>query len=141
MLPTLVLGAVSLFATADAKEDIQKEKAKLKGTWAVTSFELFGMKVPAQMKIIITDDQFAIVSQGGQPLGSAYQIDPSKKPATLDVVAPIGPKKGQINPGIYKLEGDILTLHQGGPGLTRPTQFASMPGSQSILMTLKREKP
>jgi uncharacterized protein (TIGR03067 family) len=139
MLPTLLL--VSLFVVADAKQDLQKEKARLRGTWVLTSFEIAGMKIQSEMKLIFTNDKMALVSKNGKPLASSYRINPSKKPATIDVVAPIGPMKGKINPGIYKVEGNSLTLCQGEPGQLRPTAFASKQGSPTILMVFKRAKP
>ena len=45
-----------------------------------------------------------------------------------------------IGLGIYKLEGDSLTVCMDHDCLERPTESASKPGTNVILVVLKREK-
>ena len=70
----------------------------------------------------------------------SMKIDPSKSPAHIDFTYEDGPAKGTTLKGIYKIEGDTLTICYGGLGKDRPTEFASKAGSGTILVVQKRAK-
>ena len=70
----------------------------------------------------------------------SMKVDPNKSPAHIDFTYEDGPAKGTTLKGIYKIEGDTLTICYGGFGKDRPTEFASKPGSGTILIVQKRAK-
>ena len=78
--------------------------AKLKGEWAVKSIEVAGMPLPGELpgKLVIDGAKF-----GGLGSDMTIVLDPSKTPKEIDLVrAP----SGQKWMGLYKLDGDTLTL-------------------------------
>ena len=74
------------------------------------------------------------------PYFGKWKLDPGKSPAHLDFTYEDGPAKGTTLKGVYKFEGDTLTVCFGGFGKDRPTEFASKAGSGTILIVQKRAK-
>ncbi len=63
-------------------------------------------------------------------------------PKTLDWVHFTGPNGEQTEPNlaIYKMDGDVLTICNGGPGNARPIEFKAGEGSPPNLLVFKRIK-
>src|SRR5205807_1617746 len=75
-------------------------------------------------------------------MGSTYDgtlsLDVTKKPKRFDLKFTKGPEKGNTSLGIYELDGDTWKICLGLTGKSRPTKFATKPGSGHALETLKR---
>lgn len=71
---------------------------------------------------------------------STCRLDAAKQPAQIDMIGTEGANKGQAAQGIYKLEGDRLTICYTMPGQQRPANFESQPGSGATLVTWRRAK-
>ena len=117
----------------------------LEGTWAVTSLMQDGMALPPEqaksLRLIIKGGKYTMKVGNTTADEGTYEIDPTKNPKTLDTKGTIGEKKGIVDPGIYKLEGDTLTTCFGPTGKNRrPTAFASKQGSSDELAVFKRVK-
>ena len=70
------------------------------------------------------------------------KIDTDAKPfAAIDLVIEDGPEeaKGKTSKGIYKLDGEKLTLCVSVPGKDRPKEFAQT-DDEAYLFELKKEK-
>jgi len=69
-----------------------------------------------------------------------YTIDASKTPITFDAVAKGGTFDGKTLLGIFKVEGDTMTVAFAEPGKDRPTKFESAAGSGVVLTVYKKAK-
>jgi uncharacterized protein (TIGR03067 family) len=70
------------------------------------------------------------------------KIDADAKPfATIDLVIDDGPEeaKGKTSKGIYKIDGEKLTLCVSAPGKDRPKEFTQV-DDEAYLFELKKEK-
>jgi uncharacterized protein (TIGR03067 family) len=77
---------------------------------------------------------------GGQKDEGTFTVDPSKKPAEMDIKGVEGPNKGKTIKAIYKLDGDTVTICYGLGGGDRPTKFETKDGTMQFLAVYKREK-
>jgi RNA polymerase sigma factor (sigma-70 family) len=123
-------------ALADKEAD-QKDEEKIVGTWAVVSVEEGGHDEGIQEAWFIfgADGKVTFKATGKGEKGGTYKLDPAKKPKEVTVMMDEGTLKG-----IYKLDGDSLTICAGARGVERPTEFATKEGVRSALHVLKRER-
>jgi uncharacterized protein (TIGR03067 family) len=120
---------LTLFAGDD---DVRKELKALQGTWKVVGLEAGGKSYP---KDSVPDFTFVIGADGKSTAKMAkteYQatiaVDPKKSPKTIDNLHETGDQKGKKQYGIYKLEGDKLTVCITAPGAAegdRPKDFTT----------------
>src|SRR5205823_1272074 len=74
---------------------------------------------------------------GEESYDGTFKLDPGKTPRAIDTtyVEKEGGKKGKAV-GIYKLEGNRLTICWRHGGRERPTEFATRAGSESRLIVV-----
>jgi uncharacterized protein (TIGR03067 family) len=138
----VVVGARRVLAdrpAAAGTDEAPKDEEKIVGTWAVESYVEGGQKMPEealqQTKVILAADGKMTAKQGEREQEFTYKLDPAKKPKEIEVTN----DRGQTVFGIYKLDGDTLTVCVARRG-ERPTEFASKEDTAVILEVLKREK-
>jgi uncharacterized protein (TIGR03067 family) len=143
----LVVMVAALIAADDPKEDAaKKELAKLEGKWSVSTYEregkTLGAGIARNIKYSFKGDVQTLTGGIGFTGGKEAQIklDPAKKPAEIDLTPLDGKNKGQTFQGIYKLEGDKLTICVTRPGGGRPKEFATKAGSGTVLVSHERDK-
>jgi uncharacterized protein (TIGR03067 family) len=126
-------------ALADKKET-PKDAEKILGTWALVSYEEGGKKAPEELlknaQVVLTaGGKMTVKNADGKVSELTYKLGPDSKPKEFDCTD----DKGRMMFGIYKLDGDTLTVcyDRGGD---RPTEFASKPGTSVVLEVLKRQK-
>jgi len=113
---------------------------KLQGDWTIESWVQVGQAVQMQATWTFKSDKYTLDMAGNREEGN-IKLDKQKKHPTIDLAITEGTCQGKDQPGIYKLDGDTLTLCFSWPGVAdRPTDFASTADNRWILITLKRKK-
>lgn len=110
----------------------------LQGGWTCIAGERGGEKAPEDFikafRMTFKDDQVTITIGPMTKSGTA-QIDPAKSPKHITMKIE-GEAKAGI--GIYKLDGDTLTLAIGGEDVGRPEGFVSGQGQKFMVLVFKR---
>lgn len=125
-------------------EDATKaERVKFQGNWRFESMEVQGKRKPdtdfGKYKVVFQGDQWTVSEGDRIAARTFFRLDPTKSPKTIDIV---DIDKGRIIRGIYKLEGDALTVcDRGAEKGSRPAEFATQPDSGLVLVVLRRSKP
>jgi RNA polymerase sigma factor (sigma-70 family) len=134
----------------DAQQE--KEQAMLQGDWgSAVSWIQNGAAAPGvekRLTMVIKGDKMIGLLDGKQQVSGRIKIDPSKSPKHFDMTYENGASKGKTLRGIYKLEGDQLTICSGAIFLDggkerpseRPSEFASKAGSNTLLTVHQRVK-
>jgi len=140
MTASLLLG-LALAAAAPAPKEAKKEAPTLVGRWEVVGTAKGGLAEPSTggAWIEFTPDGKCRMKEGPQDdvEEGAYTQDAKADPPRLDITAPSKP--GVPLPALYRFAGDTLTIAVC-TGAYRPTKLESPPGSDVILVTLKRAK-
>ena len=131
---------VALIATGalGGSEAAKKELARLQGTWKAVKLEQDGKRIDSEDLLAVISGEKFIMKTGGEDQVSRIKLDPSKKPAAID----IHPQKEKATVlGIYKLEGKRLTIcFAVGGKQKRPQKFTAPKGSGNALFVLQRVK-
>lgn len=138
----LVAAAGLLLLAADKADDPStKDLDKLQGTWTVVSGQGAGKDVPTNLLAVdgIAFDRgtYTNIVQGRPTTSGAFRLDSSKQPPTIDLVSP---DNKTVTQGIFQLDGDTLKMAFASVDENRPVTLDSKPGSNVIVLRLKREK-
>ena len=140
MTPVLLLLATTV--AAPGGKDAEKAPDALVGEWVAESLVKGGKpaKVQEGTGMTFAPGGKAVLAERGKGVDATYTTDPKKDPPHIDLMVP-GPDggKGKGLSGVYRLDGDTLTLCFGPEG-DRPAGFDSPAGSKLMLMVLKRKK-
>src|SRR5262249_7063664 len=130
--------------TAAAREQPAGPKKKtdqdlIQGIWDIVGLESGGKAQPAANykgnTFLITRDK-AVLREGVNPfIEFTFALEPAKTPRSIELTT----IKGNSVHGIYKLDGDDLTLTVSLSG-TRPGDFATRTGGDSETFILKRSQ-
>jgi RNA polymerase sigma factor (sigma-70 family) len=119
----------------------ESDREKLQGRWQVVAMRGAGQQAGKGMEFRFTGDGWEMLfPQGFWSPSMAFTLDPSQEPKTIDCTM----ARGMTAPGIYRFDGDNLTLcmhwvavENGGK---RPTAFRPQPDDPKVVVyELKRE--
>jgi uncharacterized protein (TIGR03067 family) len=134
------------FVFAVAGDDpIEKDRKILQGTWRVVSFVADGKEVAEEdaKKLLFinkADGSWSVESEGKEISSGKSDIDPTKKPKTIDFLPTSGVFSGNDYEGIYELSKDTRQICFAEKAKGRPTDFTSPTGSGRFLLKLERVK-
>jgi uncharacterized protein (TIGR03067 family) len=148
MTPALLLGTALSLAAPALKES--PKKADIVGEWEVESVNSGNPAKPrpkgkgtVQQRYVFTADGKWLLYRGEQRFASdrAYIANPKADPPTIDLRWEPSLQDGRTVLGIYKVEGDKLTLCLSREEGTRPTGFESTADVPATIYILRRVKP
>jgi uncharacterized protein (TIGR03067 family) len=138
-------GGIGLVSASAQKEGADtKELEKFQGKWVPVSTTIDGEALEEDelkhKSLVFKGEKLTGMYKDKKRWTASVKIDPSKNPARIDTTAEDGPRKGGTSKGIYKFDGDTLTICFVLDSKDRPTEFASRPGSGTLLIVHKRAK-
>jgi uncharacterized protein (TIGR03067 family) len=141
----LPIAVAILIGAALPAQDAKKDLEKMQGEWTIVSVEQGGKKKAPdeefkKLKLTITGEEWKVRSGDEEKIKMTFKIDPSKDPKTIDLTIKSG---GKVSRGIYKLEGDTLTVCRTFADAERPKEFKTPAGEQAAagqLIVWKRAK-
>ena len=141
-LETLVRGKAAPKARKSKAAAPSGPATIFEGEWQMLSGVMNGQAMDASavqwVKRVTRGNQTTVVAGPQTMLKVEFTFDPAASPATIDYLNLHGPGKGKRQQGIYRLEGEVLTVCTGAPGAERPSEFASVPGDGRTLTAWKR---
>jgi uncharacterized protein (TIGR03067 family) len=141
--------AITLVVAAPALKDKPKADNDIVGEWVMESMTSGGRvrpnanPNPTPQRYIFTADGKWSVIRGELTLGDGIRgffTDPKKNPPTIDLIMDVTEQEPTIRAGIYKIDGNILTLCLARD-TERPTAFEAKARPRTTLYTFKRAKP
>lgn len=125
---------------AKGKAKAKTDQDLFQGNWDIVGLEAGG-KAEAEKNykgnaFAFAQNKATLLERNYTPVEFTFTLDPAKTPKTIDLA---GKNNVPVLRGIYKLDGDNLTLSVG-IGATRPTEFATKAGGDSEVFQLRRNR-
>jgi uncharacterized protein (TIGR03067 family) len=145
MQTALLLGA-AFALSAPALKDPPKKPHNIVGEWVVESMVTAGKARPQTaepLKYVFTADGKWLLYRGERKVGDTqrgYSTDTNKDTPTIDLTLDLSDQETRKTFGIYKVEGDKLTLCIGRVNSDRPKAFEATPEAPATLYVFKRVK-
>jgi uncharacterized protein (TIGR03067 family) len=113
----------------------------IQGPWSVVGLEAGGKAQPEKAfrgnTFTFTKDKAVLKEWAYPSIEYTFALDPTKAPKAIELTTTKG---GHVVHGMYKLDGDELTLCVSVGGSQRPTEFATKAGGDTETFTLRRLK-
>lgn len=142
-MKTLLVALLALAPTARAADDAPEgDLGKIQGKWKAMVGPEKNIPITLEIKGQKITASFTTPEGEDRTLKGELKLDEKASPRQIDWVKFEKPDGGEFesNPGIYKLDGDELTVCNGGPGGDRPSEFKDGDGGPPNLIVFKRVK-
>ena len=144
MNATLLFGVV-LTVSAPALKDPPKKDNDLTGEWVAESTTSAGrmLAVAGNLVYTFTPDGKWLIHRDGTELAApnrGFAYDPKPNPPTIDLMSNRTRPDTTGRLGIYKVEGDTLTICVAAAKAGRASNFESTAENRQTIYTLKRKK-
>jgi|SRR5262245_33755765 len=145
MNATLLLG-LSLALGAPALKDPPKKEPAIVGEWVMISTGTAGNVRPypgGELIYEFTADGKWLIRRTGKELAApnrGYKADTKVNPPSVDLITDTTRSDQTRREGIYKVEGDTLTMYLAGVKQPRPASFEAAAEAPNIIYVLKRKK-
>jgi uncharacterized protein (TIGR03067 family) len=152
----LVILAATMFLTGGGEQSndaAKKSLEKLQGTWAMVGGEEVGERFTKDdvkmepVSFVFKEDKLTVIRDGKEDGVLTVLLDPSTKPATIDLLFTDEKHRGEKILGIYALADDELQIclntkfRPSKKHDPRPTEFVTKSGGPGrLLFVLKRDK-
>ncbi len=140
----MALASVLCLAWLTAFSQAGGTKTSVDGVWVPESATVNGKKLTADqvkdIKLSIKGTSYTIHKGDKLVTQGTFKMDNTKNPRQIDVTTQTPDGKTRKVQGIYKLEGNLLTVCGVGEGKARPTDFTSAEGSGRELVVYRRQK-
>lgn len=115
---------------------------EFEGEWTMLSGVMNGKAMDASLvrwvRRVTRGNRTTVMAGPQTMLKVEFSYDSSPSPKTIDYLNLAGSHKGKAQLGIYKSEGDVLTVCISPPGRARPARFESIAGDDRTLTVWKR---
>jgi uncharacterized protein (TIGR03067 family) len=133
-------GACAVSTIAHAETDAER----FQGSWTVQKMVRQGKDSPEEkmkeLRVSFEGDKFIVKREKKGAETSTFTLDETKNPKTIDMLPATASEKRPAH-GIYKLEGDKLSMIWRKEGGERPADFdGTKAGGDAMFVVLAREK-
>jgi uncharacterized protein (TIGR03067 family) len=137
--PAALLVGALVFNDSTRADDLKAMEGKWKIEKAIANGEEIESDTLKAVLLTITGERYTVLVKDKLDAGT-LKLDETQKPKAMDATDTEGDDVGKVTKAIYELSGDTMRVCYALKGGERPTEFATKPDSQLLLITYKREK-
>jgi uncharacterized protein (TIGR03067 family) len=137
-----LLALLFVVAVSVAADDASDESAKFNGTWVLIRATMSGIEMPKDVlgkSTMTINGTKHTVHLADETYEGTHRYDPSQDPKAYDTTVTTGANKGVKQVGIYRLDGDELSICLATSGFPRPKDFKADDKSNNTLTVWKRQ--